>query len=222
MLGKKSIRIFLADDHLMVREGIKSIIVKSEDYVVIGEASDGRNALENIDRLKPDVAILDIAMPLMTGIEVARQLKKYSPDIKVIILSQYDDDEYIKELLLIGIDGYILKENASDDLSKALEEVVKGNKYLSPQVTTKVVTGFTPDRSGDRKDVVTRFEQLTNRETEILKLIAEGKTNREIASLLFISEHTVKAHRTNIMTKMGMKNLTEVIRYAIKKGLIEP
>jgi len=222
MLGKKSIRIFLADDHLLVREGIKSIIIKSEDYVVIGEASDGRNALESIDRLKPDVAILDIAMPLMTGIEVARQLKKYSPDIKVIILSQYDDDEYIKELLLIGIDGYILKENASDDLIKAVEEVVKGNKYLSPQVTTKVVIGFNPDHSGDRKDVVTRFEQLTKRETEILKLIAEGKTNREIASLLFISEHTVKAHRTNIMTKMGMKNLTEVIRYAIKKGLIEP
>src|SRR4030042_123708 len=207
MLGKKSIRIFLADDHLLVREGIKSIIIKSEDYVVIGEASDGRNALESIDRLKPDVAILDIAMPLMTGIEVARQLKKYSPDIKVIILSQYDDDEYIKELLLIGIDGYILKENASDDLIKAVEEVVKGNKYLSPQVTTKVVIGFNPDHSGDRKDVVTRFEQLTKRETEILKLIAEGKTNREIASLLFISEHTVKAHRTNIMTKMGMKNL---------------
>jgi len=222
MLGSKSTNIFLADDHLMVREGIKSIIVKSEDYIVVGEASDGRSALESIERLKPDVAILDIAMPLMTGIEVARQLKKYNPGIKIIMLTQYDDDEYIKELLLVGIDGYILKENASDDLIKAIEEVVKGNKYLSPQVTTKVVSGLTPDRAGDRKDVVTRFEQLTRRETEILKLIAEGKTNREIASLLFISEHTVKAHRTNIMTKMGMKNLTEVIRYAIKKGLIEP
>jgi DNA-binding NarL/FixJ family response regulator len=222
MMGQKSINIFLADDHLMVREGIKSIILKSDDYVVIGEASDGRNALESIDRLKPDVAILDIAMPLMTGIEVARQLKKYNPGIKIIMLTQYDDDEYIKELLLTGIDGYILKENASDDLIKALEEVVKGNKYLSPQVTTKVVTGFAHDRSGDKKEVATRYEQLTKRETEILKLIAEGKTNHEIASLLFISEHTVKAHRTNIMTKMGMKNLTEVIRYAIKKGLIEP
>src|SRR3990172_8519468 len=140
MLGKKSISIFLADDHLMVRDGLSSIIAKSEDYVVIGEAGDGRNARESIDRLKPDVAVLDIAMPVMTRIEVARQLKKYNQDTKVIILSQYDDDEYIKELLLIGVDGYILKENASDELIKALEEVVKGNKYLSAQVTTKVVT----------------------------------------------------------------------------------
>ncbi len=222
MIDKKSTTIFLADDHLMVRDGLKSILAKSPAYTVVGEAGDGRSALESIEQLKPEVAVLDIAMPVMTGIEVARQLKKYHPEIKIIMLSQYDDEEYIKELLGIGIDGYILKENASDELLKAIDEVITGNKYLSPQVTTKVVTGFSSARGADRKDVVTRFEQLTNRETEILKLIAEGKTNREIASLLFISEHTVKAHRTNIMTKMGMKNLTEVIRYAIKKGLIEP
>jgi DNA-binding NarL/FixJ family response regulator len=217
----KSIGIFLADDHHMVRDGLKSIIAKSQVYKVIGEASDGRSALEHIEKLKPDVAVVDIAMPTMTGIEVARQLKKYHHAIKVIILSQYDDEEYIKELLGIGIDGYVLKEDASEELIKAIEEVTKGNKYLSPQVMTKVVTGLSSINGGHKKDIVTRLAQLTNRETEILKLIAEGKTNREIASILFISEHTVKTHRTNIMSKMSMKNLTEVIRYAIKKGLIE-
>ncbi len=136
------ITIFLADDHAILRDGLKSIILEDNTYEIIGEAGDGRNALEQLERLVPDIAIIDISMPGMSGVEVARQIKKYHDDIKVLILSQHDNEEYISELTDIGVDGYILKTNASSELLNALKEILKGNIYLSPPITTKLVSGL--------------------------------------------------------------------------------
>ena len=215
-------RIFLSDDHAILRDGLKHIITSNPDYEVIGESGDGRDALEKIEKMKPDIVILDISMPSMTGVEVARNIKKYNPNIKIIILTQYDSSEYIKQLLKYGVEGYILKENASDELLRAIGEVQKGNNFLSPEITKKVVTDFKETgESGKSKELKTQFSLLSPREREILKLIADGNSNVQIASILFISDQTVKTHRANIMKKLDIHNLAELIKFAMKDGLIE-
>jgi len=217
-----TIKIFLADDHTILREGLKSIITSDERIKIVGEAGDGREALERIEEIKPDLAIIDISMPSLNGIEVSRQVKKYYPQIKILILSQHDNEEFIKELISIGIDGYVLKSNAKDELLRAIDIIINGDKYLSPQVTSRLMSSFNETPQKTQSDFKTRFDLLSNREKEILLLIAEGKTNIEIASQLFITPETVKTHRSSIMKKLGLKNAVEVVRYAIKEGLIEP
>lgn len=217
------IRIFLADDHAILREGLRHIISASPEYEIVGESGDGRDSLEQIERLKPDIVILDISMPTMTGIEISRYLKKYVPHLKIIILSQHNNEEYVKQLLKYGIDGYVLKENASDELLKAITEVLKKNIYLSPEITKKVVSNYMNfEKHTDHNELKFHFSLLSSREREILKLIAEGKSNNEIAVSLFISYQTVKTHRANIMKKLNFHKLSDLIRYAIRSGLIEP
>jgi DNA-binding NarL/FixJ family response regulator len=217
----KKIKIFLADDHAILRDGLKSIISDDDRFEVEGESGDGREALEMIDKRVPDIAIIDISMPTMSGIELARQTKKYHPEVKILILSQHDNEEYVNELMSIGVDGYMLKTNAGEELIKALTDIQNGNNYLSPRLTTKLLSGLRNPGTTKMTDLKSSFRLLSNREREILKLIAEGKTNKEISSLLFISVETVKTHRASIMKKLDIKNIAEAVQYAIKKGLIE-
>lgn len=218
-----NVRIFLADDHAILREGLKFIITSIDGYEIIGESGDGKQALEMIEKLKPDVAIIDITMPTMTGIDISRHLKKYNSGVKIIILSRHSNDEYVNILLKYGIRGYVLKDNAGDDLLRAIAEVLQGNIYLSPRITKSVISGHVAQDNADSSDGKTvRFSVLSGREQEILKLIAEGKSNVEIASLLWISEKTVKVHRANIMKKLNIHKVTDIVKYALKSGIIEP
>ena len=216
---QKQTRVYLADDHRILREGLRHILSEISGCEVVGEAGDGRQALQEIEEIKPDVAVLDISMPNLTGIEISRQLRRYHPEIKIIILSRHDNEEYIEQLLKHGVDGYVLKDDAGDDLLRAVEAVVKGEKYLSPRIASKVMRDLQRPARNPAAD--SPFVLLTNREREILKLIAEGKTNEEIARALWISPRTAKAHRANIMKKLDVHKVTELVRYAIRSGLVE-
>lgn len=216
-------KIFLADDHAILREGLRYILGSVTGYEVVGESGDGREALGMIEKLKPDIAIIDISMPGMTGVEIARQVKKYTRTVRIIILSRHDNEEYVNELLKLGVNGYVLKDNAGDDLLRAVAEVSKGNIYLSPRITRKIVTDYlSPNvrEASGRPD--SQFTALSTREREILKLIAEGRSNAEIASTLWISDKTVKVHRSNIMKKLGIHKVADLVKYAVKSGLVEP
>ncbi|MDH5716407.1 MAG: response regulator transcription factor [Spirochaetia bacterium] len=218
----KPVKIYLADDHLILREGLKHILTETERYEIAGESGDGREVLEQVERIKPDLVILDISLPSLSGIEIARQLRKFNPNIKIIILSQYDNEEYIEELLKYGIHGYLLKDSAADDLLKALAEVLKDNIYLSPQVTKKLVKDYLPHtKDKEVKKEKSIFSILSAREREILKLIAEGYSSEKISTTLWISPKTVKTHRANIMRKLKIGNVAELVKYAIKQGIVE-
>ena len=219
---KKRKKVFIADDHAIIRDGLRHILSRAPEYEIIGEAGDGREAIEKIEELEPDIVLLDISMPFLTGVEVARHIKQKAPSIKIIILSQYDNFEYIKELLEIGVDGYVLKDDTSDELLRAVSEVLKGNNFLSPDITRIFISDYSGSgKTGKEGELETQFNLLTPREREILKLIADGRQNAAIASILFISEHTVKTHRSNIMKKLDIHNLVDLIKYAMKNGLIE-
>jgi len=216
------ITLFLADDHTILREGLKLIIEDVPRYTVIGEAGDGKEALELIEKLKPDVAVLDISMPTMSGIDVVRYMKKYVPDSKIIILSRHDNEEYVKELLKTGVNGYVLKDDAGDDLLRAIEAVLNGNVYLSPGVATRVVSDYVSlEKSAPLEEGASQFDLLTGREREVLKLIAEGKSGQEIAESLRISPRTVKVHRANVMKKLGVHKSSELVIYAVRNNMIE-
>lgn len=213
-----NLKLFIADDHGILREGLKHILNSMPGCEVVGEAADGQEALERIEEIKPDLAILDISMPEMTGIEVARRLRKYNPQIKIIVLTRHDNEEYVDQLLKYGIQGYVLKDDAGDDLMRAVEAVRKDETYLSPRITKKLMSDYgRPNRRQDSG----QFSLLTNREREILKLIAEGKTNEQIAKQLWISPRTAKVHRANIMKKLDVHKVADLVKYAIKTGLVE-
>lgn len=219
----KKISIFLADDHVILREGLKHILMEDNAIEIIGEAGDGREALEKIDKLKPDIAILDISMPTLSGLEAARVIRKYNKTIKLLILTRHDNEEYVHQAIKNGINGFILKDSAGDDLLKAIRDVINGNIYLSPKIVTNIVkTGITEPGSANRlKLKPENKELLTNRENEVLKLVAEGKSSNDIAALLRISPKTVKVHRLNIMNKLDIRNITSLVKYAIKSGMID-
>ena len=219
----KKISIFLADDHVILREGLKHILSEDPDIEITGEAGDGREALEKIDKLKPDIAILDISMPTLSGIEAARVIRKFNKNIRLIILTRHDNEEYVNEALKNGVNGFILKDSAGDDLLKAVRDVMNGNIYLSPKIITNIVKSGLAEQ-GNRNKINLQSEEkelLTNREKEVLKLVAEGKSSNDIASLLNISPKTVKVHRLNMMNKLDIRNVTALVKYAIKSGLID-
>jgi len=216
------IRILLADDHAILRDGLRYILNTTSDYEIVGEAGDGKEAIDKIEKYRPDIAILDISMPTITGIEISRQVKKYFPGTKIIILSRHDNEEYVNQVLKYGVNGYILKDDAGADLLKAISEIMKGNIYLSPRIMTRIVGDYTYGRRWESPRVRNSvFETLTSRETEILKLIAESKTNAEISAALRISCKTVKVHRANIMQKLHAHKVTDLVKYALKQGLVE-
>lgn len=215
-------KVYLADDHTILRQGLKLILAESDDMEIIGESGDGREALEEIERLHPDLAILDISLPSTTGIEIARQIHKYHPEIKVIILSRHDNPEYVQELLRFGISGYVLKDEAGDDLLRAIEAAKSGETYLSPRITKDLLSEMQGSPKRDKEAESFSYPQLSHREKEISKLLAEGHSNEEVAKALWISPSTVKVHRQNIMKKLNIHKMADLVKYAIKTGLIEP
>ena len=214
------IRIVLADDHAILREGIRALLEDQHDMLVVGEAADGRKAVELARTLKPDVVVMDIGMPLLNGLEATRQIKHDCPDVAVLVLTMHDNEEYVSQLLAAGASGYVLKRAASSELVTAIRAVATGQSYLSPAVTKVLIEGYM-GRKPAEPVVVDPFDALTTREREVLQLVAEGHTNSEIAQLLSISLKTVKAHRSNLMQKLGLHDRGELIKVAIQRGIIQ-
>ncbi len=214
----KSIRILLADDHAILRDGIRSLLEKDSQLKVIGEAGDGRAAIEMVRKLKPDIVLMDVAMPLLNGLEATAQITQSNPDSKVIILSMYDYESYIRQALAAGAAGYILKDANAGELIDAIHCVHKGEAVLSPAITRLVIEDYL--RWGEIQPAEST-NGLTGREREVLQLIAEGYTNKEIAEILCIAVKTVQAHRANLMEKLDLHSKGELIKYAIRKKIIE-
>ena len=213
--GSEPMRVIIADDHGIVRSGVRMLLERQSDIQVVGEASDGAEARDMVIREKPDLAILDVKMPKLTGLQATREIREQVPEVAVLILSMYDDDRYLFEALKAGASGYVLKAQADSDLMAAVRAVEKGEPFLTPaaqRALIKDVLGEGAERSDD----------LTPREQEVVKLVAEAHTNKEIAEILHLSEKTVENHRSNAMKKLGMRDRVELVRYAIRKGLIEP
>jgi len=213
----KTIRILLADDHKILREGIRSLLEEHQDIAVVGEAEDGRQAVSLAVELKPDIVLMDIGMPLLNGLEATRQIRRDCPEVKVLILTVHDNEEYIRQVLAAGAMGYVLKYAAASELFSAIRCVSAGEAVLSPAITNLVIEDYLRWAEFQQDDM----DALTPREREILQLVAEGYTNQEIADILRISIKTVKAHRSNMMQKLDLHNRGELIKYAIQKKLIE-
>jgi DNA-binding NarL/FixJ family response regulator len=208
-------RILIADDHGIVRSGLRALLERQDDIEVIGEASDGIEARDMAVRDRPDIAIVDVKMPALTGLEATREIREQAPEVAVLILSMHDDERYLFEALKAGASGYVLKSQADQDLLDAIRAVERGEPFLTPEAQLAMMKEV-QEGGHDRE------EELTPREQEIVKLAAEGNTNREIAEILELSEKTVENHRSNAMHKLGMRDRVELVRYAIRRGLIEP
>jgi len=214
----KPICILLADDHRILREGIRALIEDQEDMQVVGEAEDGQATLKMVSQLNPDVVVMDIAMPLLNGLEATRQIRRDFPQVKVLILTMHENEEYIRQVLTAGALGYVLKDAAARDLLGAIRTVYQGEAVLSPAITRLVIEDYL--RWGDIRPEDTT-NGLTAREREVLQLIAEGYTNKEIAEILSLSVKTIQSHRTNLMNKLDLHDRGELIKYAIQKKIID-
>jgi two-component system response regulator NreC len=213
------IRVLLADDHLILREGIRLLLGKVPDIEVVGEASEGGEAVAKAEQLVPDVVLMDITMPGLNGLEATRQIKQKTPQVKVLILTMHDTSQYLSQMLQAGASGYVVKTTTTHDLISAIKAVHQGDVYLYPSIAKMLVEDYLQKvKTGEEK---TSYEGLTRREREILMYIAEDKKNKEIADLLGISVRTVQAHRTNLMDKLGAHDRTELVKYAISKGIID-
>jgi two-component system response regulator NreC len=207
-----SCRVLLADDHQIVRQGLRGILVAA-GHEVIGEASDGREALKLARTLNPDIAVLDLSMPLLNGLDAAREMRRLAPDIKIILLTMYTDKGYVLQALRAGARGYVLKTQAAEDLISAIREILRGETYLSPGVAASVVDAVL-ESTNEAAD------PLTARERQILQLVAEGNTTKEIARLLNVSFKTAESHRNHIMKKLDIHEVAGLVRYAIRQGLL--
>jgi DNA-binding NarL/FixJ family response regulator len=216
MMGKTT--ILIADDHALVREGIRALLSLQDDLEILDEAANGKEAVEKAERLKPDIILMDIAMPGLGGLEATIEIKKTNPDTKILVLSQYDDQEYVRRLLKAGVSGYILKQSVGKDLISAIRAVAKGEFYLYPTITSGVVAGFL-GKDAPAED--SPYEQLTDREKQVLKVIGEGHNHKDIANLLNISVKTVIAHQTNISEKLNIHSRAGLMKFAIQRGLVK-
>jgi DNA-binding NarL/FixJ family response regulator len=211
-------RILVADDHALVRQGVKRVVDHEPDLAVVAEAADGTAAVEQALDPSIDLAILDISMPRKTGLQAARELSRRRPELRTLILSMYENEQFLFEALKAGASGYVLKSGADDDIVDACRAAMRGHSFLYPSAVHTLVRDFI-ERANQRGN---DFDLLTPRELEVLKLIAEGHTSKEIAAMLVISIKTVDRHRTNMLEKLGMRDRVELTRYAIRRGLIEP
>jgi two-component system response regulator NreC len=209
--------IVLADDHLVVRKGMRSLLEAESDFELVGEANDGLETVQLVEHLTPDVVVLDLMMPGLNGIEVTRQIRKRSPYTKIVILSMHADDEYVLEALRCGANGYVLKDAGATELVGAVRDVANEKRYLSPELAERAIDAYVRQTQETTLD---RYETLTDREREVLHLAAEGLTNTEVAARLSLSPRTIENHRANMMRKLGLHNQTELVRYAIKRGII--
>jgi DNA-binding NarL/FixJ family response regulator len=209
-------RLLIADDHGIVRGGLRLLLDRQVDMEVVAEAADGAEAVEQALAARPDLAILDVAMPRLTGLQATREIKAQAPEVHVLILSMHDDDRYLFEALKAGASGYVLKREADHHLVDAVRAVARGESFLTNGAQKTLVREWMADPSAGPA------EPLTAREQQVLKLIAEAHTNREIGAILHLSEKTVESHRANILRKLGMRDRVELVRYAIRRGLVEP
>ncbi|MEW5959475.1 MAG: response regulator transcription factor [Chloroflexota bacterium] len=218
----KRIRLILADDHAVVRTGTRELLERKLDFHIVGEAANGEEAVRLAQELQPDVVVMDVRMPKMSGVEATRQIKAVCPEVKVLVLTAHDDDEYVFALLQAGANGYLMKTAEFDELVKAIRTVAAGQSMLAPTIAGKVVAQFTsgkslPDTLNKSAD---QYEGLTERELGILKLVGQGLSNKQIGKELFISDRTVQAHLSNIFSKLGVSSRTEAVMYAVRKSWI--
>ncbi len=218
-----SVRVILADDHKLVRAGIKSLLENSDGVEVVGEADNGREAVKLTGELKPDMVFLDIAMPELNGLQAAEMIKKDYPDVAVVILSMYLDEEYVIQALKAGASGYLLKDSAPDELRLALDTIMNGKVYVSPVIPPELIEEYKERlrHASSPEEAIRKKEELTSRQKEVLQLVAEGNSTRAIAEKLFISVKTVETHRAQIMKKLGINDVPGLVRYAIKRGIIK-
>jgi DNA-binding NarL/FixJ family response regulator len=214
----KKLRILIADDHGLVRRGARAVLSSRRGWRVVGEAANGREAVQKAVELKPDVAVVDISMPELSGVEAVSQIREAVPDTKVLVLTMHESDQMVQRALDAGAHGYILKSDLTDSLPKAVEAVAEGKRFLTPKVSEIVLDGFLSKRSRHRQGE-RAGARVTTREVEIIRLLAEGKTNKEIAALLGIAVRTVETHRSKIMLKLGLHSLAEIIHYAMRHGI---
>jgi DNA-binding NarL/FixJ family response regulator len=211
---RRKIRILLADDHAMVRQGFRMILAAQPDMEIVGEAGNGREAVEQAERLKPDVVVMDVSMPELNGIEATRRINGSAPRTRILALSMHKDSVYVREILRAGARGFLLKDAIDSDLLAAVRAVASGEGYLSPAVSEAVLSDY-------RKHVTDPLDLLSSREREVLQMIAEGKTNKDIAVTLGLSVYTVDAHRGRIMEKLNLHSVGELVRFAVRKGLVD-
>jgi two-component system response regulator NreC len=211
---REKIRIVLADDHSVVRQGFKMILAAQPDMEIVGEAGNGREAVDLAEKLQPDVIVMDVAMPELNGVEATRRVTVSSPRTRVLALSMHKDSVYVREILRAGARGYLLKDSIASDLLAAVRAVARGEGYLSPGVSDAVLNDY-------RRHVTDPIDLLTSREREVLQLIAEGKTNKEIATSLNLSVYTVDAHRGRLMEKLNLHSINELVRLAVRYGLVD-
>ncbi len=214
MSGK--IRLLIVDDHAILREGVRALLQLHADFEVVGEAANGMEAIEAVGRLDPDVVLMDIAMPGLGGIEAALEMRKQGRRARILILSQYEDREYVRRLLKAGVAGYVLKKSAGAELANAIRAVHKGGLVLDPEVARTAMEESGPAAPGSADP----YDTLTDREKQVLKLVADGRSNKEVAEVLGISVKTAMTHREHVMEKLGVHNRTELVRFALKKGVI--
>jgi len=213
----QKIRVLVVDDHTIVRDGICALLALAGDIEVVGEVANGKEALEMAKKLEPNVVLMDIAMPIMGGLEATRRICKELPRTRVLILTQYDDKEYVFPVIEAGASGFISKAAASSELASGIRSIYHGDSYLSPSVAKLLVEDY---QHGGGRVGHDPYEQLTDRERDVLKLVAEGYTTQEIADMLVVSPKTAEGHRTNLMAKLGIHNRTELVKYAIRKGIV--
>jgi two-component system response regulator NreC len=214
----RKIRIVLADDHKLMRSGLRVLLEQQQDFAVVGEASDGREAVTLVSSQKPDVLVMDIGMPNLNGIEAAAQITQNHPEISVVMLSMHSDESYVLRALKAGAKGYLLKDSAETDLIRAVHSVAEGKSFFSPAVSKVLLDDYV--RKLKRSGTDDPYDLLTPREREVLQLVAEGKSNKDVAQLLNLSVYTVETHRSNIMEKLNLHGVPELILYAVRKGII--
>jgi two-component system, NarL family, response regulator NreC len=212
-----TLRILLADDHTLVRQGLRKVLEERPDWQVVAEAGNGRDAVRLAEEHRPDVAVVDVAMPLLNGIEATRQIARRAPQTRILVLSMHSDEAYVTQILKAGAIGYLLKDSADVDLLEAVQAVSQGRSFFSPAVGRLMADDYARQRGDAAAD---RYESLSDREREIFQLVAEGKTNKEIASLLFISISTVETHRARIMEKLDLHSAAEIVLYAVRRGVV--
>lgn len=211
------IRVLIADDHALMREGIRALLRGSDDVEVVGEASDGREAVERCRALRPDVVLMDVAMPGLGGLEATIELRKEMPEVRVLVLTQYDDREYVARFLKAGVAGYVLKKAAGSDLVAAIRSAHRGGLVLDPEIARDAVDLGRPAAESAAEDP---YDTLTEREKQVLKLVAEGASSKDVAQVLGISVKTAMTHREHLMEKLGLHNRTDLIRFAVRRGVI--
>ena len=215
----QKIRVIVVDDHTIVRDGVCALLALAGDIEVIGEASNGREALDVVNQLAPNIVLMDIAMPILGGLEATRRICREFPATKVLVLTQYDDKDYVFQLIEAGASGFVSKTAASSDLAQAIRCISQGEAYLSPSVAKYIIEGY--QKGASQRTKGDPYDTLTNRERDVLKLIAEGHTTQEIANLLVISPKTVEGHKSSLMAKLDIHSRIDLVKYALRRGLID-